>query len=916
MKKLIILLLTLFTNLIYGGSIDGIIYDKVTNETLIGATIMIKNTTTGTITNLDGYYKLENLKGELIFVVKYVSYNDYEFTIDVNGDINKNIYLESSSILLNEVVVKSKQIKNTEHSVISMKRKSNKILDGISNKEIKKVNASNAIETIAKITGVNIQDSKYANIRGLGDRYVKSNLNGYDLPSMDPIVNSTQLDIIPSSIIDNIMVTKTYTPDLNGEFGGGSVNITTIEYPEDKFIKLGFKLGYSNMNLNPNFLIYEGGKFDWLGFDDGTRNLPYNVQIPEFYGDQNQNYNELTDITKSFNKIWTYKPTLSGINTDLNFSYGNKKNKIGYVLSFSYKNKYKGFENGIANNYKIIDESSDVLKPKYLYTDNLYLKNVFWNILFNLNYQINNNHKINLNILNNHFGDDYVRSVYGKKPSDDPDLNYITQTLGFKERNMLTTQLTFDHFDRLKWGISYSLTNQNEPDLRFLSYHYFVLPSDTLYEISPQMYPVPTRFYRTLEDNNINGKIDYEQPLTFINEKSNLQVGTSILIKTRKFRDNKIDFKDGNNSFNGNIDDYFSNNNIGNNTHSWKPNFGVYTSNSELDDLTNSYNGRQDIYSSYILGDFYFNNFVISLGSRLETTYILTESLNEKKEKGELESVDILSSLNTTYNLGKSAFKFGYSRTIARPSFRELAPFESFDFVGSDIIVGNPNLERTLIDNLDLRYDYYLGVGEIISTSIFYKNFTNPIEKTFNIEAANPELTWRNVDNAKLYGLEFEFRKKIFNNFKISSNLTLMDSKVKIDKKELISIRSTEPNHPDTRKMTEQSPYIVNTLLSYSNSYLDLETNLSYNVSGKKITIVNIGGTPDIYSMPYHYMTFNIIKKIKKIQLSLEINNILNQSIQEKYIRYNEKDTWKGEEYIYRKRNLGLHFKIGLKYNF
>jgi outer membrane receptor protein involved in Fe transport len=236
-------------------------------------------------------------------------------------------------------------------------------------------------------------------------------------------------------------------------------------------------------------------------------------------------------------------------------------------------------------------------------------------------------------------------------------------------------------------------------------------------------------------------------------------------------------------------------------------------------------------------------------------------------------------------------------------------------------MIGNQNLKRTVINNFDLRWENYFGVGEIMALSVFYKTFLNPIERTFNPEAVNPELTWRNVDNATLYGAEAEFRKKLggwaiaLDNFIVSANFTYVFSKVDMDQKELDVIKPLEPDYPDTREMSGQSPYIINATLTYKDDTAGFETNLSYNVAGKRLSIILQGGTPNIYEQPFHSLNFNISKRFgKRFKAKLSVSNILDAEHRFTYTRFNEKYTCKDQEYIYTLYNKGRVIAICLTY--
>ena len=332
-------------------------------------------------------------------------------------------------------------------------------------------------------------------------------------------------------------------------------------------------------------------------------------------------------------------------------------------------------------------------------------------------------------------------------------------------------------------------------------------------------------------------------------------------MKKREFREKKFNFNENSNSYNGDITSYLDDSNI--NASEGR----LFISNSETSDKKNSYNGYQRILGSYIMTELELTKkFKFVTGIRMERAYISTSSLKENEKEGILDNTDFLPSLNTIYSLQDNMnLRFSCNRTLARPGFRELAPYASLNFVGDFVFIGNANLKRTLIDNFDFRYEFFFKPGELFSFSAFYKRCINPIERTFNTEAANPELTLRNADEARIYGVEMEIRKSLdfiswIKNLNLGANLTYVKSSVTVDSKELSLKREFDPEFPDERVMFGQAPYIVNVYLNYTNDSLRLSSNISYNISGERLYLVNAVGIPDVFEQPRGQLDFNISK--------------------------------------------------------
>ncbi|MEA1897542.1 MAG: TonB-dependent receptor, partial [Bacteroidota bacterium] len=808
----------------------------------------------------------------------------------------------------------------TEAALQVLQRKSAVVLDGISASHMSKMGDSDAAGALKRVTGIAVEGGKYVYVRGLSDRYSKTSLNGADIPGLDPNRNTVQMDLFPSNIIESIVVHKTSSADLPADFTGGHIDIMTNDFPTKFNLHISAKMEFNpQTNLIENFSSYQGGKLDWLGIDDGTRGIPEPAdgQIPPRF----TNDPLLDEITKSFNKTMEPESMKSFLNQSYSIALGDRHpmglKTLGYNLAISYSNDYNYFDDGIIGRYKLADPGDEALTSQLrLETDIKGVQNVLWSVLGNVNLKLNESHKIGLLALHNQSGINTARYQEGEKFSDEAGLFYQTRTLQFIQRGLSSVQVHGEHyfesFSKLKldWLSSFTYSTQKEPDLRYFTNSYRLINGNRLYEVEPSLYPVPTRYYRDMKEYNIDNKLHFSLPFSFRGNSSKLKFGASWVIKDREFIEKKFSFRENTNSYSGDISQYLDDSNI--NAVQGK----LHASNSVSSDDRNSYNGFQSVLGTYISGDIQMiNKLRLVAGVRMEYANINSESLKEDEKKGELSNLDILPSLNLVYSfMEKMNLRGAYYRTLARPTFRELAPFASFDFVGDYIFVGNADLQRTVADNMDIRWEYFFSPGEMVSVSTFYKKFTNPIERTFNTEAANPELTLRNVDHATVFGLETEFRLGLgfipfLRNFLAGSNFTYIQSNVSIDEKELSLKREFDPNFPDTRVMFGQAPFIINSYLEYKNSSIGLDINLSYNISGERLHLVNAVGIPDVYQQPRGQMDFNISKSIgKTFSVKFAVDNILDSDYLSTY-SYNNVD------YVFEKYSLGRYFSIAIKYS-
>jgi TonB-dependent receptor len=914
------------------GVIQGKVTSSETGEELIGATVLLKGTTIGSMVDIDGNYKITNVEpGQYKVICSYISFRSDTVDVTVkNGEtVSHSFSLSTSSMAIETFTIEAKADRKNEEYLLQVKKKSATVMEVIGAKEIAKRGDGNAAAAAKRVTGLTIEGGKYVYVRGLSDRYSKTTINKAEIPGLDPNRNAVQLDLFPTNMIENMKVIKSFTPDLPGSFTGGLVDIETKDFPEQFTFQFSSSLGYNTASsLKDGFLTYEGGGTDYLGFDDGTRDEPNSTgNIPALFVDNNR----LENVSKSFNKEIDVNEKKSFLNQRYSLSVGNQTNlfgkSLGLVAGLSYSKKYKHRdEEAFTNRYELTGNVADVneLNAQRTLKDTKSEENVLWGAIANLSYKITPNHKLGFVYLRNQNGITTTTFQGGETPADQKGLYFQTRALEYEENALSSYQTKGEHyFEGLKklkidWMYAYSQSNQKQPDLRYFSNDYTIneITEDTNYSIQASIYPVPTRYYRELNQTTTDGKINFELNIKEKEGKSSkIKFGGAMLQQERILTESRYNYRSqGFLTYDGSVAAYLNDSNM------VLPSAGNPVSDYiYIEDATerrNSYSATQSVFAGYLMGDIWATKKLrIVTGARLETTDIFVRSFDKDEKTGSLTEADILPALNTSYALTKNSnLRAAYSRTLARPTFREVAPFATYDFSTNWIIVGNPDLERTLIDNFDLRYEIFPNFGELISVGGFYKSFTNPIELVFNTQAQNSELTWRNIESATVYGAEFEVKKKLgfisdsVNTFNIGGNFTYVFSEVGIDAQELELIRASDPSATDTRSLFGQSPYIINFYLGYNNDSLGLSANLSYNVSGEKIAVVIVGATPNVYQQPVHQLDFNISKKLgKHFSLKFKAQNILNPVIKKTY-------NYKDQEYIFNSYKKGATFSLGIKY--
>ncbi len=893
------------------GSISGKVTDKSTGEVLIGANVVVMNTLTGASTDIDGYYSIENLQPG-VYKLKF-SFISYQTLIVDNVEVKTNevahldVALNPSTTELSEVVVSAEALKSTEAGVLNVQKNSMNIVDGMSAELISKNNSSNGTDVLKRITGINISEGKYAFIRGIGDRYNSTLLNGSTIPSTDPEKKSFSYDLIPASLIENVVTAKTFTPDEPADFAGGLVQINTVEFPSEFIFDLSTSTVFNSNTTGKNFFSYNGGQKDYLGYDDGTRNMPETITSTRI-ARGNYSDNELTEITKSFSNNWQTYSLSAPLNGSFKFNIGNRlsigNSMLGYIGSLTYSNG--------ADTKNLTRNFYDFSGARYNYTGNSYTRSVDWGGLLNLSYKFARTNKISFKNVYNQSSDD-ITTLYNGDYRYTDQYREIT-SLSFVSRSLLSNQLIGEHqfniFNGLSfdWNLSYSRSKRDEPDGRRYIYARTIgdLTEPLRFQLDQSWV---TRYYGKLTDHNYNGSADFTFKIFENSELPKLKVGYFYDKKDRSFDARSFGFRNvpgGNfahedSVLQSSVNQIFLPQNINN----------KFIQVVELTKPSDSYTSKQIINAGYFMFDAtLLEKFRIVAGARLESSRQKLNSLNLQGDTIRVNNNydDLLPALNLTYLLNDWIYlRAAYSITLARPEFREMAPFTYFDYVANELIEGNPDLKRTLINNYDLRIELYPGAGELIALSFFYKKFKAPIEEILQAAANEPIRSFENADNATNYGIEIELRKNFgfisqsLKNFSIIGNASLINSNVKLNNN---GFQESE------RALQGQAPYIFNAGLYYDNYDAGIDASIVYNKVGERIAVVGSKELGNILEKPVDLVDISVSKEILSyFTIKFSVKDLLNQN----RIRIQRSplgDKTSGTE------NSGRNISLGLSYKF
>jgi len=928
------------------GKVAGTLTDEGSGETLISAYIYVEGTETVEASDFDGKYTVELAPGVYSLKFTYIGFADKTVTeIEVkDGEVTYlDIAMNEGSLELDEVVVTAKIIDKTENSVLLLRKKSDKIQDGLSSQEMRKFAVGNVAAAVTKVTAVSVEDGKYVNIRGLGDRYSITQLNGLALPSIDPYRNSAQLDLIPTNLLDNIITSKTFSPDQPGNFAGGNLNIKTRSFPEERTLSIGLSTGFNSQNhFRDDFLSHDGGDLDWLGYGSEARARPDFFDDPDVIQYMNKNAelkariqgdneaaNTIDKVVNSVDLNFVPEQTSTLMDRGISIAFGDswsvsEEGRLGLILAGSFKSSFQNTPGLKEERWFLFDIEATTLNNLGQYEGTNSVINPVVNGLAGLAYKFNNLNSVNFNLVYNHNTDIQSSFLRGPRPPNiENEFIFEGRSNQYRERTMLNYQLSGSHVIpaasnlAIDWSTSYVSAGLNAPNLRFFSNQFNQETGRSSIPLSNV--DDPLMFWRNLEDNIINGKIDFELPVSIgLSKPMKLKFGGLYSAKDRNFDEYRYLFFAPPNGtrFDGDFDAFLGDQSTGIlNTEMVGQNtryiIGNYILNSSS--LGNAYTGNENIASAYLMGNFQFTDQLkVVAGVRYEHTDISVASKDtlaaDSTRFGTILGGDILPSVNAIYNLSDNMnLRASYNHTLARPNLREIAPFVLFDPITTEFVIGNTGLKKTNIINADFRWEMFLQPGEIISAGVFYKRFTNPIVSIYR-NSSNPELQYSNVERGDIYGLECEVRKNlgsispILNNFKLNTNVALIQSST------VVEDQSGEGLDPTERPFVGQAPILLNASLNYSLPKSELDAVLAYNYTADRLSNIGRNGTPDVYDRARHQLDFTLAKKFNNLSLAFNIKNILNDD-------YTKSMEFFDSEFLYRSYKRGVSFGLSLSYN-
>ncbi len=930
------------------GAVSGQVVSTWDGTPLSGVVVTVRGTTLAAQTDASGRFELKNVPpGDQVLRFSKSGYaaasvTDVRVLIGQITTVNGNLRPEYFE--MEEYEVTAEEFTEQTGQILFERQQATSVTHAIGSELLSRLGTSDAADAVTKVSGSTIVDGKYAVVRGLNDRYVPTTLNGAVVPSSDPYRKSASLDQFPTAIIDQVVITKTFTPDQPGDSTGGGVNVVTKRFPEEPFVHVKLGAGYSTKATgNKDFLTYDGGKTDWLGMDDGTREIPSEVangvRVPPaatvtpppsapVYAQSVADANTLNAQVKAMGTA-QFQPHTSAPPPDqkLGFSFGKTYEwfgqPVGLLGAFDYRHEYRFQENGTQARY----QGTSLLRSEY--EDDRSLTTVAWAGMASAATRLWEHHEIGVDFLYSQTSQDTARIQTGTNFVGSPEMLTVQDKIQWIENNLTTVQvkghsefpalngLELDHL------VANTSTTQDEPDTRFFNYTVDGTNGATGGNFLPNPQD-PTRYYSSLEETSFQWKLDLTFPFEqWSGEEAKLKGGVNAFSADRDFWERNFPYAGAAPWTGGDPNTYLTEANLG---YAPTPISGGRTRwnwQRYIQSYSSDYTGSRSVDAAYLMTDFpLVKGLRLVGGARVEQTEIQVDSFSFlpssytglRANSSNLEQTDVLPSVGLIWSVRDNMnLRANFSQTVARPSFRELAAYRSYDPNLDVEVEGNPTLQMSSSDNYDVGWDWFPRPSSLVGVALFYKRLTKPIEQAF-IQLDGSIMSWNNRDSADVAGVEFEVRQRLdvihssLTNFSLGGNFAWIYSSTDLTDDELELKSQYISNVDDTRPLSEQSPYIFNLDATYDNRTSGTTVTLVFNITGPRLLAAALT-TDDIYEQPAPILDLIVSQRLSpNASLKFKAKNLL---MPDRELTYGE-DTG----LIFSSYETGITFELGLDLKF
>ena len=862
------------------GIVTGVVIDADTRRPISDAGVQIVGTTLGTMTGPAGTYRVGNVfAGTVTIQVRRLGYRPVTLTgliLDAGATRVDTVAMQPNVAMVDAQIVTAAADRGSVQAGLDEQRTADGIVSAVTAEQISRSPDGNAAQAVQRVSGVTVQDGKYVVVRGLGERYTTTSLNGARMPSPEPERKVVPLDLFPSGLIQSITTSKTFTPDQPGDFSGAQVDIRTREFPGERQIAFGASVGYLDASWDANVPFAPGVGGEAFAMAGRDRALPDEAQeagdlSAATQADKNQ-------VINSFRNVWRAGQRAARPNMSLRGSVGGSERllnrRLGYLVSGTYSFSQEVRDNQTRALARPTGTDQQVEYNRFEGTSSG--ESVLWGGLVNLSSLVSSNSRIDFNALYNRTADNDARVERGAY--EDLGLPIEVQRLDYVERSMWSTQLRGEH-DRglhgVDWSLSGSGVTRSQPDRSELVYE--IVPGSDRRLWLNTLAEGAVRTFAALDEKAAEGRATYRRDLGSIDRPIRLEVGGLARAAERDASTNSYGI------FSSAMAD---------SVRALPPEElfgGRFTApDSAVLNIRSLAQG-----GSYTADDAIFAGFVmvqvpltasieLITGARLEHSDARVRALSTINEFTLAKRVftDVLPSVGLTYRPTEThALRLAASRTLARPEYRELAGLRTRDVLGGVDLRGNPDLVRTTIDNVDLRLEWYPRTGELLSAAVFAKRFNDPIERVFTASNTNSIVTFVNAERGDNLGVELEARKDLDEIADLLAPLTVFASAT-IMRSEIVLGQSAAASTNAHRSMVGQAPYVINAGLTYSGTDGRGSATLLYNRVGPRIHEAGEQPLPDVTEEARDVLDLSIRwPAAPGAQLRLDAKNLLGSAL-------------------------------------
>ncbi|WP_418460085.1 TonB-dependent receptor [Bacteroides sp.] len=883
----LILLLVLSTMTALAGNIKGTVLDKQTKEPLTGATIQITGTAQGVVADIDGNYTLNVNDGTYTITVRYIGYKDILLnSIKVKAETLLNFEMESDAQALGEVSVVAKKNLEGERALQMERQKATLAIENLGAKEMSIKGISNVEEGVKKITGISIASAGQLIVRGLGDRYSSTTLNGLPIASPNPDNKLIPLDIFPASTVQNITVSKVYDASAFADYSGAHIDISTKENVGSDFLSISFNAGGKFNTLGKDFyrMDRDGSLFNTPSLDQKL--IDMSLTDFEEYARHNRLFNTSFQVSKK-----TALPEFGGnIGFGKRFTLGG--NEVSVLGSIGVSNDLQTMDNA---SIRTLEATGNTLNE---FNYDSYSNELKIAALGNLGYSFRTSDHIGYTFF---YARNAIDTYMRREGVDYEDHHLIGSNNVTHIYSLQNHQVNGKHHFGKQWDLiwsgSYSKTSSDEPDRRQVM---FIREDDQikLFKLNRQE---TMRYFGSLNEDEWVGDLTVSYRF---GDNNKLQAGFTYKDKNRDYMGTRFYYNL--NKLNPTITDIYD-------TDSFLNMENVENGSITIDrkkQPKDSYTAGNSIYAGYIATEYYpIAPLLVNLGVRYEISKQWVDYYTDggKAERSELNKNDLFPSLNMKYQMNeKNSLRFAFSRTVTRPSFIEMAPFLYQESYGSAQIRGNADLQNGYNYNIDLRYELFEKNGDMLSITAYYKHLKAPIERVQTLSGGSAVHSFRNADNGMATGVEIEFRKEIVKDLRFGVNGSYMYTNVKLPEGGAYT--------NSQRALQGASPYLANADLTYSPAFSNdrqLSVALLYNLQGPRIHSVGISGLGDIKQQPVHTLNFTGSYRFnRRFAVKLQVNDLLNQDI-----LFKQEVPTTGDKVEVERFRKGTGFEVGFSYD-